>query len=82
MQMILVQLILNKIQNHLSQCRLGVQLDLCISGALSPSRHSSNDRYRFRARGTTGFSILDHDLGHLSFDRRIQMSGHSDFRIF
>ena len=35
---------LHKIQNHLSQCRLGVHLDLCIFGALSPIGHSSNDR--------------------------------------
>ena len=41
---ILVQWILHKIQNHLSQCRLDVQLDICIFGALSPIRHSSNDR--------------------------------------
>ena len=34
---------LHKIQNHLSQCRLGVQLDLCISGALSPIQHFSDD---------------------------------------
>ena len=38
--------------------------------------------YRFRSRGTTGSSILDHDFGHLSRGRRIQMSGHSDFGIF
>ena len=44
MLMILVQWILHKIQNHLSQYRLGVQLDLYIFGALSPIRHSSNDR--------------------------------------
>ena len=44
MLMIPVQWIPHKIQNHLSQCRLGVQLDLCIFGALSPIRHSSNDR--------------------------------------
>ena len=42
--MILVQWILHKIQNHLSQCRLGVQLDLSFLGALPPIRHSSNDR--------------------------------------
>ena len=36
---------------------------------------------RFRSRGTTGSSILDHDFGHLSFGRRIQISGHSDFGI-
>ena len=44
MLMILALWILHKTQNHLSQCRLGVQLDLCIFGALSPIRHSSNDR--------------------------------------
>ena len=38
---ILVQWILRKTLNHLSQYRLGVQLDLCIFGALSPIRHSS-----------------------------------------
>ena len=36
---------------------------------------------RFRPRGKTGSSILDHDLGHLCRGRRIQMSGHSDFGI-
>ena len=44
MLMILVQCILHKTLNHLSQCRLGVQLDLCTFGALPPIRHSSNDR--------------------------------------
>ena len=44
MLMIPVQWILHKIQNHLSQCRLGVQLDFRIFGALSPIRHSSNDK--------------------------------------
>ena len=38
--------------------------------------------YRFRSRGTTGSSILDHDFGHLCRGRRIQMSGHSDLGIF
>ena len=33
--------------------------------------------YRFRSRGTTGSSILDHDLGRLCFGTRIQISGHS-----
>ena len=33
--------------------------------------------HRFRSWGTTGSSILDHDLGHLCRGRRIQMSGHS-----
>ena len=44
MLMNLVQWILHKIQNHLSQCHLGVQLDLCIFGALSPIQHSLNHR--------------------------------------
>ena len=34
------------------------------------------------AQGTTGSSILGHDLGHLCRGRRIQMCWHSDFRIF
>ena len=38
-----VQWILQKIQNHLSRCRLGVQFDLYIFGALPPIRHFSND---------------------------------------
>ena len=44
MLMILVLWILHKTPNRLSQCRLGVQLDLCIFGALPPIRHSSNDK--------------------------------------
>ena len=38
--------------------------------------------YRFRSRGKTGSSILDHDFGHLCRGRRIQMSRHSDLGIF
>ena len=38
--------------------------------------------YRFLSKGTTGSSILDHDLGHLCPGRRIQLSGHSDLGIF
>ena len=38
--------------------------------------------YRFRSRGKTGSSIVDHYLGHLRFGWRIQISGHSDFEIF
>ena len=41
---ILVQWILHKTPNRLLQFHLGVQLDLCIFGALSPIRHSSDDR--------------------------------------
>ena len=37
--------------------------------------------YRFLSRGTTGSSILDHDLGHLCRGRRMQMSGHSDLEF-
>ena len=63
--MILVQLILNKIQSHLSQCRLGVRLNLCVLGALFPIRHSSNDifqktrKFWFKLIGfATGLSML------------------------
>ena len=42
MLMILVLWILYKIQNHLLHFRLGIQLDLCMFGALPPIRHSSN----------------------------------------
>ena len=44
MLMILVLWILHQIQNHLSQNRLGVQLDLRIFVALPPLRHSSYDK--------------------------------------
>ena len=44
MLMILVPGTLHKIQNHLSQYRLGVQPDLCLLGAWPPFRLSSNDR--------------------------------------
>ena len=44
MLMILVQWILHKILNGLSQYHLGVQLDLCIFCALPPIQHFSNDR--------------------------------------
>ena len=37
---------------------------------------------RFRSRGTTASSMLDHDLGHLCRGRRIQMPGHSDLGSF
>ena len=42
MLMILVRWILHKI--HISQYHLGIQLDLCIFGALPPIQHFSNDR--------------------------------------
>ena len=41
--MILVLYLLHKIQNHLLQCRLGVQLDPCIFDVSSPIRHFSTD---------------------------------------
>ena len=44
----------------------------------SPAKRRPN---RFRSRGTTGSSILDHDFGHLCRGGRLQMSGHSDLGI-
>ena len=52
------------------------------SNCLSYNSPAKRWPYRFRSRRTTGSSILDHDFGHLCRGRRIQMSGHSDFRIF
>ena len=52
------------------------------SNFLFHNRPAKRWPYRFRSRGTTGSSILDHDLGHSCRGRRIQMSGHSDFGIF
>ena len=52
------------------------------SHCLSHNSPAKEWPYRFRSRGTTGSSILDHDFGHLCRGRRIQMSGHSDFWIF
>ena len=52
------------------------------SNCLSHNSPTKGWPYRFRSRGTTGSSILDHDLGHLCLGRRIQMSGHSDLGIF
>ena len=37
---------------------------------------------RFRSRGTTGSSILDHDFGQQGRGRPVQMSGHSDLGTF
>ena len=55
--------------------------DRTSSDCLSHNYPASGCPYRFRSRGTTGSSILDHDFGHLCRGRRIQMSGHSDFGI-
>ena len=52
------------------------------SNFLSHNSPAKGWPYRFRSRGTTGSSILDHDLGHLCRGGRIQMSGHSDLGIF
>ena len=52
------------------------------SNCLSNNSPAKGWPYRFRSRGTTESSILDHDLGHLCRGRRIQMSGHSDFGFF
>ena len=43
MLMILVQWILHKTHNHISQYHLGVQLDPCIFGALPPIQHFTDD---------------------------------------
>ena len=52
------------------------------SNCLSHDSPTKRWPYRFLSRGTTGSSILDHDLVHLCRGRRIQMSQHFDFRIF
>ena len=49
------------------------------SNCLSHNSPAKGWPYRFLSRGTTGSSILDHDLGHLCRGTRIQLSGHSDF---
>ena len=49
------------------------------SHCLSHNSPAKGWPYRFRSRGTTGTSILDHDFGHFCRGRRLQMSGHSDF---
>ena len=38
--------------------------------------------YRFRSRGSTGSSILDHEFRHLCLGRRIHTSAHYDLGIF
>ena len=48
---------------------------------LSHNSPAKGRPYRFRSRGTTGSSILDHDLGHVCRGKRIQMSGHSDLKF-
>ena len=53
-----------------------------LSNCISRDSLAKGGPYRFRSRGTTGSSILDHDLGHLCRGRRIQMSGQSDYGIF
>ena len=52
------------------------------SNRLSHNSPAKGWPYRFRSRGTTGSSTLDHDLGHFSRVRRIPMSGHSEFWNF
>ena len=52
------------------------------SNCISHNSPAKRWPYRFRSRGTTGSSILDHDFGHLCRGRRIQMSGHSTFGNF
>ena len=70
------------------------QMDISQSGTLShpsSSRTSSNCLShtrpacgcpnKFRSRGTTGSSMLDHDFGHVCRGRRVHIYGHSDFGI-
>ena len=52
------------------------------SNCLSHNSPAKGWPYRLRSRGTSGSSILDHDLGHLCRGRRIQMSGHSAMGFF
>ena len=58
MLMILVQWIPHKTQNHLSQYRLGVQLELCIFGVLPPVLHFSNDMSISEAKWTFAPFVL------------------------
>ena len=52
------------------------------SNCLSHNGPAKGWPYKFLSRRTTASSVLDHDLGHLCFGRRIQISGHSGFGIF
>ena len=52
------------------------------SNCLSHNSPAKGWPYKFLSRGTTGSSILDHDLGHLCRGTRILMSRHSDLGIF
>ena len=52
------------------------------SNCLSHNSAAEGWPYRFRSTATTGSSTLNHDLGHLCFGRRIQISGHFDLGIF
>ena len=49
------------------------------SNCLSHNSPAKGWPNRFRSRGTTGSSTLDHDLGHFCRGRRTQTSGHSDY---
>ena len=66
--------------------QFGIFSQPCFNGIFSNClSHNSPAKwwpYRFLQRGTTGSSMLDHDLGHLCRGRRIQMSGHSDLGFF
>ena len=79
MLMIRALRILHKIQNHLSQFRLGVQLDLCIFGALPPVRQSSNDRGPSMKRGVLVYLLF---LLHRSLLSYFWLSSGSTPEIF
>ena len=42
---------------------------------------AEDDRTEFAQEEQLDLPLLDHDLGHLCFGGRIQISGHSDFGI-
>ena len=52
------------------------------SNCLSHDSPARGWPYRFRSRGTTESSILDHGLGRLCFGGRLRISGHSGVGIF
>ena len=53
------------------------------SNCLSHKSPASGYPYKFLSRGTTGSSMLFHELGHhLCRGKRIHVSGHSDVRSF
>ena len=79
-----IRIVLSRLTNKHSQFETFSQpyFNRTFSNYLSHKSRARQSPYRFRPRGTTGSSILDHDFDHLCRGRRIQMSGHSYFGIF